>query len=446
MTAAPDFDTLYTAHFGEITARTESALAACGFETLWIHSGLERLAFLDDQTYPFRSNPHFIWWVPHTEAPRCLLVFTPGQRPVLFFHCPRDFWHLPPALPEGGWTKHFDIRPVGDWAETLAALPTPDARTALIGEPFPGLEALSPAVLNPPALLRWLHEQRVRKTPYELACQGEASRLGVTAHRAARAAHGAGESEYGIHQAFLAGCGQREMELPYRAIVARGPHGATLHYQALDQHRPSAPTSLLIDAGAAFRGYGSDITRTWPASQDGEFADLVDALDRLQQALCARVRPGVSWPDLHLQAHLDIATLLRHAGVLRVSPETAVDTGLSSVFLPHGLGHLLGLQVHDVGGFHPTPHAPALPPPAGHPALRLTRTLEAGMVVTMEPGIYFIDVLLDQARQGPQASGIDWEAVARLRIHGGIRIEDNLVVNAGGCENLTREAFAAALI
>lgn len=444
MNPAPDLDALHAAHLAEISARTARALEACHFETLWIHSGSERRAFLDDQTYPFRPNPHFSWWVPLTDAPQSLLRIQPGRRPLLLFHCPRDYWHLPPQLPDAAWIQGFEVRAVANWSEALAALPAPDERTAVVGELITELESLAPAALNPPVLLRWLHEQRVRKTPYEVACQREASRLGVSAHLSAHAAHEAGESEYGIHQAFLAGCGQRESELPYRAIVARGSHGATLHYQALDRIRPPAPTSLLIDAGAGFRGYGSDITRTWSARPDDEFSALVAGLDRVQRGLCERVKAGIDWPALHLRAHYEIAALLLDSGVIRTSPESAVETGLSSVFLPHGLGHLLGLQVHDVAGFHADPELPPVPPPPGHPSLRLTRHLEAGMVVTMEPGIYFIDVLLDEARHSPHAASINWEAVERFRSHGGIRIEDNLVVTADGSENLTREAFAAA--
>ncbi|MEY4762479.1 MAG: hypothetical protein RLZZ200_2335 [Pseudomonadota bacterium] len=443
MTAPLGPDGLHPAHLAEISARSARALEACGFDSLWIHAGSERTAFLDDQTYPFRPNPHFSWWVPLPDAPDSLLQIRPGHRPRLLFHCSRDFWHLPPSLPEADWVRGFDIQPVASWPEVLAALPPPDHRTAVLGEPVPALEGLAPAVLNPPTLLRWLHEQRVRKTDFERACLREASRLGAKGHVAARAAQDAGDSEFGVHQAFLAACGQREMELPYRAIVARGTNAATLHYQNLERARPGKPTSLLIDAGASFRGYGSDITRTRPARSGDDFAALVSGLDRLQQSLCARVKAGLAWPQLHLDAHHGIASLLRETGVLRISADAAVDSGLTSLFLPHGLGHLLGLQVHDVGGFHDAPLGEAIPPPPRHPALRLTRRLQEGMVVTLEPGIYFIDALLGPARHGPKSSAIDWNRIDQLRPHGGIRIEDNLLVTGDGSENLTRQAFAA---
>jgi Xaa-Pro dipeptidase len=164
----------------------------------------------------------------------------------------------------------------------------------------------------------------------------------------------------------------------------------------------------------------------------------------LQQELCEAVAPGIDWRELHLRAHRLIAQLLRDAGVLQLSAEAAVAAGVSSAFMPHGLGHLLGLQVHDVGGLIAVAGTEPIPRPDGHPALRLTRRLEAGMVVTVEPGLYFIDSLLDKLRAGPHAAAVNWTLVDTLRSCGGIRIEDNVVVTASGHENLTRAAFADA--
>ncbi|WP_373184095.1 M24 family metallopeptidase, partial [Halomonas campaniensis] len=111
----------------------------------------------------------------------------------------------------------------------------------------------------------------------------------------------------------------------------------------------------------------------------------------------------------------------------------ALASGITRAFCPHGLGHLLGVQVHDVAGRLDGVGRP-LPPPAEHPALRLTRELEAGMVVTMEPGLYVIPMLLAAHRGSPE---IDWERVDRLASHGGIRIEDNVRVTGRGPDNLT---------
>jgi Xaa-Pro dipeptidase len=435
-------DELFTAHLATLSARVSTALAASGHDRLIIHSGAPHVAFLDDQSYPFRANPHFQWWLPLQDAPRCLLQITPGEQPLLLFHSPADYWHKPASLPAASWTRHFQICRVTDWSSTRAALPAPGPHAAFIGEPFAGLDDLGIAAINPQPLLDQLHEQRVRKTPYEMACLREASRLGVRGHVAAAAAFRAGASEYAIHQDFVAACGLRELELPYQAIVAVNANAATLHYQQLQRRAVSPRRSMLIDAGAQCHGYASDITRSYAGAHESEFAALLAGMEEVQQSLCDAVRPGIDWRDLHLSAHRLVAELLRDAGVIRLDPAHAVETGLSGVFLPHGLGHLLGLQVHDVAGFRPTPDAAPVPPPPGHEALRLTRVLEEGFVVTMEPGLYFIDQLLEQTRAGPLARHVDWQRVEALRPCGGIRIEDNLAVTAHGHENLTRQAFA----
>jgi Xaa-Pro dipeptidase len=126
-----------------------------------------------------------------------------------------------------------------------------------------------------------------------------------------------------------------------------------------------------------------------------------------------------------------------------VVADEAIDTGLTSVFYPHGIGHLLGLQVHDVGGLQRDAAGGVIERPYNHPFLRLTRKLEDGFVVTVEPGFYFIDQLLDEAKQKPIGKMIDWKRVGQLRKFGGVRIEDNVAARPGGQENLTRPAFNA---
>ncbi len=273
----------------------------------------------------------------------------------------------------------------------------------------------------------------------------EANRIAASGHVAARAAFRDGAAEYDIHVAFLRACRQREQELPYNAIVAVNEHGATLHHQTLDRDPPATVDSLVIDAGATWRGYGSDITRTWVRDgADSEFTELINGMDALQRGLCDEVRAGRPWPQLHQLAVQRIAQLLCESGVIFGSADAAVASGAARLFFPHGLGHLLGLQVHDVGGFLADPDGGQLPQPALDPALRLTRRLEPNMVVTMEPGLYFIPALLEPARSSSMGRSIDWQRVARLSHFGGIRIEDNLAVTETGCENLTRPAFAAA--
>jgi len=439
----PDSAGLFFPHLHDISGRTAKALAACHFDGLLLQAGEPPTCFLDDQHYPFRAHPPFKAWVPLADVAGSFVYFEPGQRPRLLFHQASDYWHKPAELPSEAWVECFDVHVVDSRAAARAALPTALARVAYVGQPFPELLRWGLGAINPEHLGQRLDFDRARKTAYEIACLREASRLGALGHRAAEAAFRYGASEYGIHQAFLQACGQREHELPYNAIVALNEAGATLHYQQLARRPPARHRSLLIDAGASHAGYGSDITRTW-SYEDRDFAALVDAMHQLQRRLCDRVRAGVDWRDIHLDSVVQLARLLQSCGVLRCTAEEAVETGLAARFYPHGIGHLLGLQVHDVGGTQAGPDGGEIPRPPGHPALRLTRRLEAGFVVTMEPGLYFIDALLQPLRDGPQASKLDWARVDALRPFGGIRIEDDLVVTADGCENLTRDAFAAA--
>ncbi|MCS6947094.1 MAG: Xaa-Pro dipeptidase, partial [Steroidobacteraceae bacterium] len=414
----------------------------CGFDALLIHSGSQRTVFRDDLQYPFRVNALFKALVPLTHAPDCWLLVRPARRPVLIFLREEDYWHQPAELPDEPWVAEFDVKIVGSREAGLRSLPRDLSRCAFLGEPSPGLSALAIRAMNPQPLLLQLEFERAIKTPYELAMLRAANRRGARAHRAAEQAFRAGASEFAIELAFLAAAGQREQDLPYNPIIALNRHAAVLHYQLLEHTPPPERLSMLIDAGTEFAGYACDITRTY-AAQAGDFAALVQRMDELQRGLCDLVRPGVDWRDVHVASYERIGRLLGDAGILTCGADEALGSGVTSVFYPHGVGHLLGLQVHDAGGLLANAAGDEIPRPQGHPFLRLTRVLQPGFVVTMEPGIYFIEPLLQRARAGDHAGRIDWRRVAELSPYGGIRIEDDLAVRASGpCENLTRDAFA----
>ena len=431
-------------HLAALCERTARALTACGFTGLLVHSGSALTVFEDDRTYPFVAHAPFKVWVPLSDAPDSFVWFEPGSRPKLILNQPRDYWYKPADLPRGYWVRHFEVLGVADSAAARAALPRDLSRAAYIGDATPKIAAWGPAAVNPRKLMRTLDYDRAVKSPYELACMRAANRLGARGHLAATRAFEAGASEFEIELAFIAACGLREQELPYNPIIALNEGGAVLHYQVLNKLPPRERHSLLIDAGAEFAGYACDITRTH-AYRDPDFRALIGRMDEMQQRLCAGVRAGVDWRDVQLEAHVETGRLLEEADLIRCSGAEAVATGVTRVFLPHGIGHLLGIEVHDVGGFMKARGDGDIPRPEGHPYLRLTRTLETGFVVTMEPGIYFIPQLLEAARADDRQSRcINWPRVAELMKFGGIRIEDDLAITASGCENLTRDAFRAA--
>ncbi len=434
-----DWKSLYRDHLGTVSARADRALAEAGFDGLVVGSGSLLYYYLDDSSYPFRPNPRYRAWLPDT-SPDCYLIYRPGSRPKLLFHLPDDYWYLPPSLPEGYWVDFFELEVVRDPAELRHRL-TAKGRWAVLCKPGPATEGLGEH--DPPALTARLDYDRASKTLYEIECMVAATVAGVRAHRVAEAAFRAGASEYEVHLAYCRAAGAREEELPYNNIIAFDRHAAVLHYQMLDRGRPAGVRAFLIDAGAQNAGYACDITRTY-ATAAGAFQELIGAVDAAQQALAEQVRPGADYREIHLAAHRAIGGILAAHGIVKATPEAAVESGLTSIFFPHGIGHLLGLMVHDAGGFMAAPDGGTLPKPEGHPYLRLTRKLEPGFVVTIEPGIYFIESLLAKAKNDARGRMVDWARVESLVPCGGIRIEDNVVAQAGSPRNLTREAFAAA--
>lgn len=429
---------LYANHLQQIKERADRALQANGFDRVLIAAGVERFTFLDDRPYPFCVNPHFKAWLPLTRHPHCWIAYAPGMRPRLAYFLPDDYWHLPPEAPSGEWTEHFDITVISA-PEQAAAVLAGSGRTAIIGEPEAAIGAFAPN--NPQGLLDHLHYHRAYKTPYEIALMRQASARAVRGHVAARAAFLDGGSELDIHRRYLAATAHSDLDLPYANIVALNEHCATLHYQYQQAQAPRHSRSLLIDAGASENGYAADITRTW-AADGGAFASLIDAVDEAQRALVDGVRTGTDYRDLHLQAHMRLAGILQAERIVDMSAEGQLESGISRSFFPHGLGHLLGLQVHDVAGFAASESGGVLDKPQGHPTLRLTRTLRPGMVVTIEPGIYFIDTLLAKLKQGEHAGAVNWDRIEQLRPYGGIRIEDDVLCTDGAPENFTRDAFA----
>lgn len=444
MTASPqdNLSLLYPAHLAEIEKRCADALAATGRDTLAIAAGMPHGWFLDDQDYPFKANPHFLHWLPLTDAPGSWIVYTPGKKPKLVFLQPHDYWHVVPAAPAGYWVDHFDIIIIRKPDEARGHLPTDSSRCAIIGEANAVIGDFAPD--NPAPLMNLLHYRRAFKTEYELTMMRVASKLGVHGHRAAEKAFREGLSEFDIHCKYLEATRLAEHQLPYGNIIALDQHSAVLHYMHLERNPPTHVHSFLIDAGGSFHGYASDITRTYASPDAGEFQALIDSVEKAQQAFCAKVRAGQSYADLHVHAHHVLMQAMRDQGFITCSAEAALADGISSAFFPHGLGHLIGLQVHDVAGFARDEKGGTIAKPEGHPHLRLTRTLEPGMVTTIEPGLYFIDMLLGELKAKSAAKNIAWDKVHAFRKYGGIRIEDDVVCTAGDPVNLTREAFAAA--
>jgi Xaa-Pro aminopeptidase len=226
--------------------------------------------------------------------------------------------------------------------------------------------------------------------------------------------------------------------MAFDTIVGGGVNSAVLHF-APTARRLCAGELVLIDAGAQYLGYASDVTRTYPVGDrlDPQQAELHAVVRSAQRAAMAGCRAGVEWRDIHLAAALAIAEGLAACGILRGDGESLVQSGAVWLFFPHGIGHLLGLGVRDAGG---TPLRERRNDPKPYPNLRIDLPLASGMVVTVEPGIYFIPALLnDPEHRRRQRDRVAWDRVDGMLDFGGIRIEDNLLITADGHEIITAD-------
>jgi len=439
----PALGALYAEHIETLTKRHDHALEKAGASHAVIYSGNPRIAFLDDYQMPFKANPHFVSWAPLIRLPFSYIVYTPGETPILIYFQPHDYWHVVPGAPDGYWTNQFDIRIVHTLDEVGTHLPNEREKCVFIGDIEDDALAYGIERVNPTTTLNVLHYARGIKTEYELAVMRLASQRGVQGHIAAEAAFRNGASEFDIHRAYCKAVSHTEPELPYGNIVALNEHGAVLHYTDFDRQPPTVSRSFLIDAGAQVHGYASDITRTY-SSGDERFQALIDRMLSMQREIISQVQAGVDYRELHVGTHKLLAAVLVDAELANGDPDTLLETGVTSAFFPHGLGHLLGIQVHDVGGFMASEGGTTIDPPSGHPFLRLTRKLEENMVLTIEPGLYAIDMLLENLKGSPAESLVNWKAVDWLRPFGGIRLEDNVRVLSNSQENLTHDAFEDA--
>ena len=458
---SPMKSTLYADHFRVLRERFDRALEHHQINQLLVYSGTPKTKFLDDQTDTFSVNPWFKALVPLVDASDSWVIWRLNENPLLLLYQPEDFWHAVPEFPDAEWTAYFEINILRK-AEDAQGYFGDTRHSAFLGEMSPLIDSQTPGrykpVLtagpdinqwdlgqhNPHGLLTELNWYRSYKTSYEQDCIQQANQISARGHRAARDAFFNGASEFEIALAFQGACGQGENELAYPSIVGINEQAAILHKR--EQHKQQIPKeslrSMLIDAGAQYQGYASDITRTY-ACQDGLFAELVAAMDNLQQGIVREVAVGKCFADLTESALLGIAGLLKDSGVLKLEPETALETGVIHTFMPHRLGHFLGLQVHDVGGDMYDVTGAQLKPDPRFPRPPLTRVFESDQVITVEPGVYFITILLKQLAASEYRKSVCWDKIQQLQPYGGIRIEDDIVIKADSTDNLTRTAFAA---
>ncbi len=280
---------------------------------------------------------------------------------------------------------------------------------------------------------------RSQKTGEELDLMRYAGKISSEAHVEVLRALRPGMMEYELKAVFDYYHLRRGLtQEAYTGIYGSGVNSAILHYVA-NNDRINDGELVLIDAGYEYKGYAHDITRTYPAN--GRFtpdqAAVYDAVLEAHKSCIKAIRPGMRMEDLHLMAARIMMEGLLRAGIVMGDLDEIIEKSISALFFPHGLGHLLGLDTHDVGGFVKDEDEEESDRP-GMKNLRTRRTLEPGMVVTIEPGLYFIPALLNPAFEDPEkASFLNVDRLKTMLDFGGIRIEDDIVVTEEGYEDLT---------
>ncbi|MCC4610066.1 aminopeptidase P N-terminal domain-containing protein [Xanthomonas campestris pv. zinniae] len=383
-----------------------------------------------DTHYPYRQDSDF-WYLSGFPEPEAVLVLVPGRRhgeAILFCRerdAEREAWDGPREGQEGAVERYGmdDAYPIDDVDEILPGLLEGRSRVyyhfgrdvdfdlKLIGWLKRVREQVRHGAQPPHEFLELghlLHEQRLFKSRDELALMQQAADISVRAHLAAMRLARPGVHEYEL---------QAEVEREFRAadgwpaygsIVGTGSNACVLHYRA-NNARSRDGDLVLIDAGAEYRGYAADITRTFPVN--GRFTPAQRALHDLvgaaQAAALAQARPGVAYEAGHLAAVETLTEGLLRLGLLKGKLERNIAEGHYKRFYRHKTGHWLGLDVHDVGDYRL----------AGD-----SRLLEPGMVFTIEPGLY---VSADDTTVEPRWRGI------------GIRTEDNVLITGDGHRVLT---------
>lgn len=438
----PDWIELFASHIAEKLARFQTILNDTGYQALVIASGGFKHQFQDDLSYPFKANPYFKEWLPLNKRRDAFLVIEVGcHKPTLFLDCAEDIWHSEPQSLPKGFDEPLTIVEYDKFDLLKQAVANIQGAVALVAEQN------SPQVpvndFNPKVIIDAIDFQRRRKTPYEHNCVRQANRLAVPAHLAARDAFLAGASEYEIAQAYLRACQCTESEMPYGIIAGVNQNAAVLHHYELNKEKPTPSLSFLLDAGVDFNGYASDISRTYACDAGSEFAAMIALLNKKQLELVSAGAINKSPVELHELSHRAIAEILIEFGLISVSVEAALASGLTEVFYPHGLGHHLGVNVHDKGSQLANAKGDLLEPSAAYPKLRHTAAMVANQIYTVEPGLYFIPSKLTQLRNSEHSSQVIWPRVEAFIPYGGIRIEDNIILHADNrVENMTRDAFA----
>ncbi|XP_063048977.1 xaa-Pro dipeptidase [Engraulis encrasicolus] len=419
-----------------------------------LQGGEQKQRYCTDTEPVFRQESFFHWAFGVTESDCYGAVMVPSGRSLLFVPKLPDSYAtwMGEIHPREHFKDKYDVDEVHytcDIAEVLAKL-NPSHLLTLRGVNTDSgstcreasFEGISQFTVNNTILHPVIVECRLLKTDMELEVLRYTNRISSEAHKEVMRAVRPGHKEYEMESLFQHYCYSRGgmRNVSYTCICGSGHNASVLHYGhtgAPNDKTINDGDMCLFDMGGEYYCYSSDITCSFPAN--GKFtADqkaIYEAVLKSSRAVFNAIKPGVKWTDMHRLADRVHLEELVKVGLLKGDVDEMMKVHLGSVFMPHGLGHLLGIDVHDVGGY---PEGIERIQESGLRSLRMGRLVQERMVLTVEPGIYFINHLLDQALANPaQSCFLVNDVLARFRGFGGVRIEDDIAVTSTGMELLT---------
>jgi Xaa-Pro aminopeptidase len=380
-----------------------------------------------DQTFPWVPHPDY-YWLSGSRRPGGIMAFDPSEGWVSFVVPVTEaerLWDGAEEEPEGRPVTELDM-----WLATRSSLPqvwlgcVPDEKRT--------------HVADRPRVQETLDSVRRIKDEAEIDLLRRATAATCAGHLRAREVARPYVSERRVQIELEAEMFRHGADATgYGTIVGAGARSAILHgHPGMDTVRTGE--FVLVDAGGAVAGYTADITRTFVAGNAGDtrHAALLALVERAMDASIAISTCGTEWHDVHRRSAEVIADGLVSLGILRGDPVELANDGAVAIFFPHGVGHMLGLGVRDVGG-RSVGRAAGRMCCGARP--RVDMPLQAGFVMTVEPGVYFVDALLDSPEHRARfGSVIQWDEVQRWRGIGGVRLEDNILICAEGApENLS---------
>ena len=395
-----------------------------------------------DQTKPFRQDRYF-FYLSGVDIPGSHIIYNAGEESLTLYLPNIDYddvlWSgMPMSLEEA--QNEFEVDQVKYVSDLYQDLSQVAKKASVFTTDLNDINKKYADFLieKRSSFFKALDESRVIKDSYEIELMRYAAKVTDKCHLGVMSAVPIEKNETHIHAEFMYhALRQGSKHQAYDPICCGGTNCSTLHYVKNDEPLAPAERSVLIDAGAEWGCYASDVTRCFPINGDWskEHLEIYNTVLRMQLVTMLMIKPGKHWDDIHFAAHKVLIEEFLKLGIFNsnYSPEEIFVSRISAHFFPHGLGHLIGMDTHDVGGYpdydSPDPYLRYL---------RLRRPLLAGMVLTDEPGVYFSPMLLEELLKNKEKMKyVCKDVLDKYWYIGGVRIEDDLLITSSGCENLT---------